>query len=176
LTDQTTLIHLAGARGTNLAADDIVPLANDREFAEILVNGVLPPTYDRHFYGGDATSVSTLDAADKFTLDVVESMRLTIDEMDTMRLQPIRLANDPGVDADPLYVLYVSPRQMYDFKQTTSHKDLQTLISNAQNRVKGWNHPLFQGECFMWEGILIKKMNRFVEFAAGATVDVSQNN
>lgn len=176
LTDQTTLIHLAGARGTNLAADDIVPLANDPEFAEILVNGVLPPTYDRHFFGGDATSVDTLDAADKFTLDVVESMRLTIDEMDTMRLQPIRLANDPGVDADPLYVLYVSPRQMFDFKQTTSHKDLQTLISNAQNRVKGWNHPLFQGECFMWEGILIKKMNRFVEFAAGATVDVSQNN
>jgi len=176
LTDQTTLIHLAGARGTNLSADDIVPLADDPEFAEILVNGVLPPTYDRHFLGGDATSVDTLDAADKFTLEVVERMRLTIDEMDTMRLQPIRLANDPGVDADPLYVLYVSPRQMFDFKQTTSHKDLQTLISNAHNRVKGWNHPLFQGECFMWEGILIKKMKRFVEFDVGATVDVSQNN
>ncbi len=176
LTDQTTLIHLAGARGTNLAADDIVPLASDAEFSEILVNGVLPPTYDRHFLGGDATSVDTLDAADKLTLDVVEAMRLTIDEMDTMRLQPIRLANDPGVDADPLYVLYVSPRQMYDFKQTTSHKDLQTLISNAHNRVKGWNHPLFMGECFMWEGILIKKMNRFVEFDVGSTVNVSQNN
>ena len=28
----------------------------------------------------------------------------------------------------------------------------------------------------MWEGILIKKMPRFIEFLAGSTVNVSQNN
>lgn len=176
LSDQTTLTHLAGARGTRLATDHILPLADDPEFGEIIVNPILPPTYDRHFFGGDATSVNTLDAADLFTLDTVENMRLTIDEMDSMRMQPIKLANDPMVDADPLYVLYVSPRMMTNFKQTTSGKQLNQLLADAHKRAAGWNHPLFQGECFMWEGILIKKMTDYVEFAAGSTVDVSQNN
>src|SRR5690606_18512943 len=176
LTDHTTLIHLAGPRGTHLAPNDIVPLADDPELSEILVNPVLPPSYARHVFGGDATSVDTLDAADKFTLDVVENMRLYIDEMDTMRMQPVKLANDPMVDAEPLYVLYVSPRQMADFKATTSKEELTRLAAQAMVRSKGWNHPIFHGECFMWEGILIKKMTRYIEFAAGAKVDVSQNN
>lgn len=173
LTDETTLYHLAGARGSSMDVDSIVPLANDPEFADIIVNPLTPPTFDRHFYGGDASSLDSLDASDVFSLTDVERMRLAIDEMDAMRLQPIKYKDDLLADEDPLYVLYLTPRQFYDFKQTTSHKDLQSLMSNAMRRSSGFKHPLFMGDCFLWEGILIKKLpGKYVEFAAGQGVDV----
>lgn len=177
LTDETTLYHLAGARGTRQATNLIVPMGDHPEFSEVMVNDLLPPTYDRHFYGGDAASVDTLDAADVFTLDTVEDMRLFIDEQDSMVMQPIRFKEDKMADgSDPLYVLYLSPRQFRDFKATTSAKQWNEMAAAAMQRSKGFNHPIFQGDCFYWEGILIKKTTRWVEFAAGATVDVSQNN
>lgn len=175
LTDQTTLYHLAGARGTSIKSDDIVPLASHAEFNEIVVNPIKAPTFDRHFYGGDATTVANLDAADKFTMATLERMRLTIDEDSSTRLQPVKLSKDPMVDADPLFIAYISPRMMYDFKQSATSKDWNALVAAAMNRSRGWNHPLFMGEVFMWEGILVRKSPRYVEFAAGSTVEVSTN-
>lgn len=177
LSDESTLYHLAGARGTRQAADLIIPMGSHSDFGKIMINDVMPPTFDRHFFGGDATSVSTLDAADVFTLDTVEDMRLFIDEQDSMVMQPIRFKEDKMADSgDPLYVLYLSPRQFRDFKRTTSAKDWQGMAAAAMQRSKGFNHPIFQGDCYFWEGILIKKMTRWVEFAAGSTVNVSENN
>src|SRR5690606_34254932 len=57
LADQITHIQLAGARGTDVS-DWLVPLSSDDEFSEIVVNPVTPPTFDRHFYANDATSLS----------------------------------------------------------------------------------------------------------------------
>ena len=176
LNDQKTLIHLAGARGSLLRSDDIVPLQSHNEFGDIMVNEVKAPTFDRHFYGGDATSLANLDSGDKFSLDVIERMSLTINESNAMPIQPIRYKADSAAYAEPLYVAYVSPRMMYDFKQTNTAKDLNMLIANAVNRSKGFNHPLFQGECYLWEGILIRTSRRYIEFAQGFGVDVAGNN
>ncbi len=175
LEDQTTLYHMAGARGTLMDADSIIPLASDSEFSEIMVNPVTPPTFDRHAFGGDATSVDTLDGTDLFSLDSVEQMRLRMDEMSSMRIPSIKFAGDDMANESPLYVMYVSPRQFYDLKQSASTKDLNLLMANASTRKAGFNHPVFKGECYMWEGILIKKMTRYVEFATGSTVDVCTN-
>lgn len=60
LQDQVATVHLAGARGDYYSDDIIVPLSSDDEFGEIMVNDVTPPTYDRHFFGGDATSFEGL--------------------------------------------------------------------------------------------------------------------
>jgi len=176
LEDQITLYHLAGARGTLMDADSIVPLADDPEFAEIMVNELMAPSYDRHMFGGDATSLQNLDVTDLFSLDSVENLRLRLDEMSAMRLPSIKFGVDKMADENPMHVLYVSPRQLHDMKQSATQKDLNMMMANAMNRQKGFSHPIFSGECFMWEGILIKKMPRYVEFAAGTTVDVSQNN
>ena len=53
--DQLTLVHVAGARGDQNTADWNIPLADDPEFATIMVNAVKAPSHNRHFYGGDAT-------------------------------------------------------------------------------------------------------------------------
>lgn len=175
LEDQVTLYHMAGARGTSMDADSIVPLETDSEYKEIMVNTVTPPTYDRHAFGGDATSIDTLDGTDLFSLDAVEQMRLRLDEMSSMRIPSIKFANDKMANESPLYVQYISPRQFYDLEQNASTKDLNQMMANAMKRSNGFNHPIFMGECYMWKGILIKKMNRHVEFLAGSTVDVCTN-
>src|SRR5690606_38031630 len=114
LDDQLTIIHMAGARGDDASADWVVPLASDEEFAEICVNELTPPTYDRHVFGGDASSFADIDSSDKFSLAEVDKLRLKLSEM-AFPLQPIQFENDPMAEDSPFYVLYVSPRQWHDF-------------------------------------------------------------
>lgn len=90
--DQSATFHLAGARGDYMADDTIVPLADHGEFGKIMINDVLPPTYDRHFYSGDATSMETLDAADLFTLATVDNIALFLDEM----AHPLLISHKPA--------------------------------------------------------------------------------
>ncbi len=73
-----------------MADDVIVPLASHRDFKEIMINDVMPPTHNRHFFGGDATSLEAVDSSDVFSLSLVDNMALFIDEM-AHPLQPVRL-------------------------------------------------------------------------------------
>ncbi|CQH40842.1 TPA: N4-gp56 family major capsid protein [Yersinia enterocolitica] len=156
--DQSATFHLAGARGDYMADDTIVPLADHGEFGKIMINDVLPPTYDRHFYSGDATSMETLDAADLFTLATVDNIALFLDEM-AHPLQPIRMSKDELANEDPYFVLYVTPRQWNDWYTSTSGKDWQAMMTRAVQRSKGFDHPLFKGECAMWRNVLVPRRN-----------------
>ncbi|MEX2964602.1 DUF4043 family protein [Microbulbifer sp. TYP-18] len=177
LDDQLCLVHLAGARGDHDDAEWAVPLSSDPEFAEIAVNPVKPPTYDRHMYAGDALSLdggSALDSADLFDLTAVDNLRLVIDEM-PFPIQPVKFEGDPQANDNPFYVLSVSPRQWNDFWTSMSGSQWQTLLSNAHSRAKGFNHPLFIGEVAMWRNILIRKRSRTIRFSSGSNVTVCTN-
>ena len=113
LVDQRGVVQLAGARGHYSATDIILPLEDDPEFGDIMINPVQAPTYERHFFGGDATSFESIDDADRFNLACVDNMSLFLDEM-ANPIQPIRMASDP-MGGEPLFVLYVTPRQWNDF-------------------------------------------------------------
>lgn len=176
LQDQCTVVHLAGARGDFMADDVIVPLASHRDFKEIMINDVMPPTHDRHFFGGDATSLEAVDPSDVFTLSLVDNMALFIDEM-AHPLQPIRMKGDELYGEDPYYVLYVTPRQWNDWYTSTSGKDWNQMMVRAVNRSKGFNHPLFKGECAMWRNILVRKYAGMpIRFYTGSRVWISNNN
>lgn len=178
LDDQLTMCHLAGARGTDAKADWVVPLETDEEFNEIVVNPLTPPTWDRHIFGGDATTFDGIDSADKFSLADVDKCRLILDEM-AYPLQPIRFQNDPMAEDNPFYVLGVTPRQWHDFSTSTDANKggtaLRQLQANASQRMSVFKHPIFLGDCAMWNGILIKKMSRPITFASGSTVTVATN-
>ncbi|MFR9719875.1 DUF4043 family protein [Aeromonas diversa] len=175
LTDQRGMIQLAGARGDHMATDIIVPLADDPEFADIMINKVTAPTYDRHFFGGDATSFEAIDAADRFNLGCVDRLSLFIDEM-VNPIQPIRLASDPS-GGEPLYLLQVTPRQWNDFYTSSSGKDWQAMLASAIERGKGWSHPLFRGQGAMWRNILVKPYKGMpIRFNQGSTVKVCAAN
>ncbi|MEQ9721283.1 N4-gp56 family major capsid protein [Yersinia alsatica] len=174
--DQAATVHLAGARGDYIADDTIVPLAGHSEFAEIMINDVLPPTYDRHFFAGDATAMEKLDAADLFTLATVDNIALFLDEM-AHPLQPIRMSKDELAHEDPYFVLYCTPRQWNDWYTSTTGKDWQSMMTRAVQRAKGFNHPLFKGECAMWRNILVRKYGGTpVRFNTGSKVHVSSND
>ncbi|EHC5874431.1 N4-gp56 family major capsid protein [Salmonella enterica subsp. enterica serovar 4,[5],12:i:-] len=176
LQDQCAVVHLAGARGDFMADDVIVPLASHHDFKEIMINDVMPPTHNRHFFGGDATSLEAVDSSDVFTLSLVDNMALYIDEM-AHPLQPVRLKGDELYGEDPYYVLYVTPRQWNDWYTSTSGKDWNQMMVRAVNRSKGFNHPLFKGECAMWRNILVRKYAGMpVRFYTGSKVHVSNND
>lgn len=174
LADQISLVHLAGARGDHMDADWILPTEADADFAEIMVNSVTPPTYDRHFYGGDATSIASIDSADKFTLSAVDRLRLALDEM-AFPLQPIRMEDDPMAEDSPFHCLWITPRQWYDFWTATSGSDWRSLQANAFERKNNFNHPIFKGDAVMWNNILVKKQPRPIRFNAGTDVTVCTN-
>ena len=181
LQDQICLVHLAGARGYHEDADWIVPLDGDPDFADIVVNPVTAPTYDRHFYGGDATGIDgpgALDATDLFTLRDVDKIRLALDEM-AFPLQPVKFENDPQSEDSPFYVLCISPRQWFDFwtsSQANGGSEWRALQANVERRSKGFSHRIFIGECVMWHNILVRKMSRPIRFTTGSTVTVSNND
>lgn len=174
LEDQLCLVHLAGARGSHNDADWIVPTAADPEFAEITVNPVTPPTFDRHFYGGDATAIDNIDAADTFSLDAVDNIRLAIDEM-PFPIQPIKHPDDPMAEEAPFYMLLVTPRQWNDFWTSTGGQDWRTLQARAYERRRDFKHPVFTGDVVMWNNILVRKQRLPIRFEAGEEVSVSTN-
>ncbi|MGH8570473.1 MAG: DUF4043 family protein, partial [Gammaproteobacteria bacterium] len=148
----------------------VIPLASDADFNEIMVNAVQAPTFNRHFYAGDATAIDTLDTADILTLDDIDRLRAAIDEAD-IPLQPIMFPDDPASMDEPLYVLYVSSRQWHYLQTRTGDKAWRTFLSNARER--GSKNPLFSGEPGMWNGILVRKSARAIRFLPGDSVTVA---
>lgn len=51
------------------------------------------------------------------------------------------------------------------------------MMVRAVNRAKGFNHPLFKGECAMWRNILVRKyLGMPIRFYTGSKVQVSNND
>jgi N4-gp56 family major capsid protein len=183
LESQLCHIHLAGARGdlnyqtwpVPRGADNATTGVADADFAEIVVNTVKAPTYNRHYVvSGSGTGVTkggaqlaSIATGDVMKLDVLDALRLILDEME-LPMQPVKIADDEAANDDPMWVLLMPPR-VFDSIKTASGSNLRTFQQNAWNRASyGSKHPLFRGEVGMWNGILCKKVNDFwVRFNAG---------
>ena len=175
LLDQIGMTHLAGARGDYSASDIVLPLASDPEFADIMVNSITAPSYERHFFGGDATSLASIDAADKFSMSCVDNLALSIAEM-VNPLQPVKFEKDP-MGGEPLFVLLVTPRQWNAWQSSASSNDWKMLVANAMDRSKGWDHPLFRGEKALYRNILVRQYTGMpIRFNQGSTVNVCAAN
>jgi len=172
LEDQLCLVHLAGARGF---ADDIewaVPLAADADFADICVNSVLAPTYNRHFMstgsgiehiaaGGNEITIATTDVAN---ISMIDHLRTKLDGM-PLPPPPVVFKDDQLSTDAPMRVLLVSSEQYTDIVQSTNFRTWQ---ANAMARAQmAKQNPLFMGEAGLWNGILIVKMPKPIRFFAG---------
>ena len=174
LNDQISQIHICGARGTvDNDGEWVVPLDTDPEYADIVVNNVVPPTRNRRLFGGDATSLTNIDSSDGLTLFTLDRIRNFIDRM-AFPIQTIKIAGDPTSDDSPLYVMYVGPNTWYRLlTDTTSNANIRQFQQNAYERRTGWGpggaHPLFLGEVGLWNGILVRKMRRTISWAASSS-------
>lgn len=184
LDDQTSLVHLAGARGYQSGNDWVVPVASttnpnsDPVVAATVVNTIKAPTYNRHFVASSTAIVKggqqlgSIGTGDTFKLEHIDALRTIIDEME-YPLQPVKIADDPAAADEPMWVMYVSPRQYSALLTNTSNTVLRTFQQNAWNRASyGSKHPLFKGEVGMWNGILVKKLNRAIRFTTGTSARV----
>lgn len=177
LADEICMTHLAGGRGTDEQVDRILPLDTDADYAEIMVNPVTPPTFDRMGYCGAATGIDTsaggtaMVAGDTFSAGDVRKFKEQIELMPHPP-SPVRYGStgsDPGTD--PMYLGFITPKMWTDYESGST--DFQTQVANALKRTTGWNHPLFKGEMFMKDNILFKKYFKPVSWKAGETVSVS---
>lgn len=178
LRDQLCLVHMAGARGSQSGLDWVIPLTTDPDFTTIMVNAVKAPTYNRHFVCDAATLVQggqqlgSIDSTDLFRLEHVDLLRRYIDDLE-FPLQPVKIADDPAAEDDPLYLLILSPRQYSDLLTQASGAQLRSFQQNAWNRASyGSKSPLFKGEVGMWNGILVKKGTRAIRFLPGDSTQV----
>lgn len=173
--EQRTLVQLAGARGQATGNDWVVPLqfasgassGGDADFADIMVNSVLAPSYNRHYVingtgltqGG--AQLASIASTDDLTLAHIDQLRNIIDNLD-MTLQPVQIADDPAAGDEPMWVM-LCPANVYS--QLLTEGSLRAFQQNAINRAAyGSKHPLFRGEVGMWNGILVKKMSRAIRF------------
>lgn len=172
LEDQTALVHLAGARGSQQTSDWVVPLQSDSDFGEIMVNTVKAPTKNRYFAANDATTPANIGTNDALTLQDIDRIVAQLRESPVV-MQSVKIKGDDRAWNDPLWVMFVTERQWLYLQSRTSQTTWRQAVQSAFERKSGGlKHPLFDAyETIMWNGVLIKRMNRYaIRFAAGDNV------
>lgn len=172
LEDQTALVHLAGARGSQQTSDWVVPLQADGDFSEIMVNTVKAPTKNRYFAANDATTPADIGTNDALTLQDIDRIVAQLRESPVV-MQSVKIKGDDRAWNDPLWVMFVTERQWLYLQSRTSQTTWRQAVQYAFERKSGGlKHPLFDAyETIMWNGVLIKRMNRYaIRFAAGDNV------
>jgi N4-gp56 family major capsid protein len=177
LFDQQAIVHLAGARGSEMNDDWIVPLQSDPDFNGIMINPVCAPTYNRHLVvSGDSfvqggANLDSIATTDVLTLDHLLRLKTAIDER-KLRLQSVRLPGDKMQGASRLWLLYVSPRQYENLKHSIGQR-LEYLQATALKRASfAGQHPVFNSDSFLYEGILVNKLPYTIRFAGGEDVKI----
>lgn len=172
LEDQTALVHLAGARGSQSTTDWVVPASSDPDFANIMVNTVKAPTKNRYFCANDATDVSDIGTNDALTLQDIDRIVAQLRESPVV-LQSVKIKGDDRAWNDPLWVMFVTERQWLYLQARTGQTTWRQAVQYAfERKSAGVKHPLFDAyETIMWNGVLIKRMNRYaIRFASGDSV------
>lgn len=177
---QRAQVMLAGARGKQDGNDWIVPLSSDPEFADIMVNGVRAPTYNRHWVVSGSTLVqggaqlASVATTDSMKLSCIDEFAAIWSEMAT-RMAPIQIPGDPASGDDPIKGILMIDELVWNdlITETTANNNLRTFEQNALKRASYGDlrsHPLFSGEVLMWRNILMRKMNTAIRFDAGDAV------
>lgn len=174
LEDQTAIVHLAGARGSQLTTDWVVPLQSDTDFATIMVNTVKDPTKNRYFSANDSTGPDDIGTNDALTLQDIDRIVAQLRESPAI-IQSVKIKGDDKAWNDPLWVMFVTERQWLYLQARTGQTTWRTAVSAAFERKQAngsTKHPLFDAyETIMWNGVLIKRLNRYaIRFNTGDSV------
>lgn len=168
LNTQTSLVHLAGARGSQTGTDWVIPLQTASNFPSVMVNPVKAPTYNRHFVVNGANlaaggqQLGSIVSTDLLKLAHLDALRKRLDDMD-QPLQSVKLAGDRAAQTAKMWIFLATPNQ---YSVLLTEGSLRAFQQNAVNRAAylDTRHPLFAGEAGMWNGILVIKNERAVRF------------
>lgn len=174
LVDNRMMVHLAGARGTQTGGEwTSIPFESDPDFAEIMINPVTPPTFNRRFVVGNAGltgSIANLDSTDKITRAFFDQLRIIIDN-DPTPLQGVSPDFDTGSEDDEaLHIVYLSPAGYQQFRDSGTDKDYNDMLAAALTRGSKMTHPVFRLGDIMYNNFIIRRRAKMVTFAQGAPV------
>lgn len=178
---QRALVHMAGARGAQTDVSWCLPLQSNADFASMMINPVLAPTYNRHLVV-DSTSgliqggaqLGSIDMTDTWKLSTIDVLSEYLDSIE-FKLQPVRIPGDPAADDEPIKGILMLDPQCWTqlLTDTTAGHNIRAWQAAALERAKyagGQNaHPLFRGDIYMWNGILMRKMEHSIWFNTGDT-------
>lgn len=165
---QRALVHTAGARGSQAGVSWDVPLSTDADYADIMINTVKAPTYNRHLVvnAGSLTrgglQLASLATTDLWKLSVLDDLAFFLDSQET-RLAPPRITGDKQAHDAPLKGILMLPPGSYnslitDISSTTSN--LRAYQAAVTERAKhAGESALFRGEVGIWRDILVKKID-----------------
>lgn len=183
---QRSLVHMAGARGKDDGVDWILQpntaAGPSPLLAAQMVNPVLAPTFNRHYVVSAGTVIqggqqlASVLTTDLMRLSVVDEISAIISEQ-RIRMRPVRIPGDTAALESPIKgVLYMDALVWDAFiTDPTAGNNIRTFQMNALKRSEyssTGKHPLFSGECMMWNDILLRKMNYPIRFDAGDSVAI----
>lgn len=175
---QRAMVHQAGARGMQAGSSWDLPTQTDPDFAEIMVNPLQAPVFNRHLVinGSNLTrggaQLASIASTDKWKLSVLDNLALYLDNLDTKIPSPKFYGDEQATDAPLKGVLLLSPGSyndlITDMTSGNNLRNFQALVEQRQKYAK--DSAVFRGECGIWRGILVKKVEHTIFFNAGATV------
>jgi Protein of unknown function (DUF4043) len=173
-----SLVQLAGARGFQDGVSWAgVPLASDPDFAEVMINTVKAPTYNRHLVvnGTGLTrgglQLQSIATTDKWKLSNLDNLALFLESQETMLPPPRFIGDEQAYDAPLKGVLMLPPGSYNDLiTDVTAGSNLRAFYSSVEARSK-WakDSAIFRGECGIWRGILVRKMAHTIAFPASSS-------
>lgn len=168
--DQRIITHLAGARGSEDDKEWIVPQDDHAKFKAIMVNNLKPPSSNRYFVAGGGDDVTAIGATDALSLGTIGVVKRTLMER-PFRPSPVQIMRKDG-GMIKFYLLLVSQRQWHYMEERGGNvvQSWRQALAEARTRGSITTHPLFTGEAGLWNGVLIKPIERAIRFQAGATV------
>lgn len=182
---QRSLTHLAGARGLQTGQSWDVPLASDPDFADIMINAVKAPTFNRHLVvnAGSVTrggaQLGAIASTDKWKLSCLDDLSYFLDAIETKLPSPKFVGDKQATDAPLKGVLYLSPGSFNDLlTDMTAGNNLRFFQAAAENRSKyAEESSIFAGNCGIWRGLLVRPMNHTIQHLAGSNMQyISQAN
>ncbi len=119
-------------------------------------------------YGGDATSVATLEADDVITparISKVKVLALTRRSSSLVPLRPVK------VEGKEYLVLLLSPDQVYDLKRNSEFSQAQREAAE-----RGSNNPIFSGMVGVWDGVIIHSHDNVPVYSNGGSGSVTYSH
>lgn len=175
---QRAMIHQAGARGQQIGSSWDIPLDTDPDFAEIMINPLQAPTFNRHLVinGNNLTrggaQLANIASTDKWKLAVLDNLALYLESLDTKLPSPKFYGDEQATDSPLKGVLMLSPGSyndlITDLSAGNNLRNFQAMVEQRQKYAK--DSAVFRGECGIWRGILVKKVEHTIFFNAGTTV------
>lgn len=145
--DEQIMMYLAGARGIDASLH--APLG----YTGRANNTLTSPDSSHVIYGGNATSVLTIDSLDKLDLGLVEKLVAKLETSDPM-IQPFR------INGEKKYVLLMHTYNAYDLRTSISQNDWLEI----HKAVDSEKTPIYQNALGEYAGIVLHKHRNVVRF------------